>query len=58
MKPLALALALLTLAGCAKNIQTKEAVKEAVMAYLTARQEKTGINMSAMSKWASMGRRD
>ena len=49
MKPLALALALLTLAGCAKNIQTKEAVKEAVMAYLTARQEKTGINMSAMS---------
>jgi hypothetical protein len=46
---LATAALLLTLAGCAKNIQTKEAVKEAIMSYLAARQDKTGIVMSAMN---------
>ena len=50
VKLTALALALLTLAGCSsQNIQTKEAVKEAIVSYLNARAEKTGINMGAMN---------
>ena len=50
VKLTALALALLTLAGCSsQNIQTKEAVKEAIVSYLNARAQKTGINMGAMN---------
>ena len=50
MKFAAVVLLVISLAGCSsQNIQTKEAVKDAVMSYLTARQDKTGINMSAMN---------
>ena len=50
MKLISTGLAFLCLLGCArKNIQTKEAVRDAVVEYLTARQDKTGIVMSAMN---------
>jgi hypothetical protein len=40
--------ALLSLAACSKNIQNKEAVKQAVLEYLDARAAQTGLNMGAM----------
>lgn len=49
MKPLAAALAAVTLAACSRNVQTKEAIREAVVEYLTAKQSQTGLDMSAMS---------
>lgn len=43
-----LALAVL-LAGCGKDIQNKEAVKQGVIDYLTKRQGQTGLNMAGMN---------
>jgi hypothetical protein len=37
------------LAGCGKDIQTKEAVKKGVVEYLTKRQGQTGLNMDSMN---------
>lgn len=39
---------MLLLAGCAKDINNKEAVRTAVVDYLTKRAESTGLNMSSM----------
>ena len=47
MKRLILIFAVL-LAGCAKNIQNADAVKQGVMDYLKERASTTGLNMSAM----------
>ncbi len=47
MKKFGLAIAVL-LAGCAKDIQNKDAVRQGVMDYLNARQQQTGLNMAAM----------
>ena len=41
-------LAALLLAACSKNIQTPEAVRSAVMEYLSARSAQTGLDMNAM----------
>jgi hypothetical protein len=41
-------LALAALAGCAKNIQNQEAVKQGIMDYLKERASTMGLNMSAM----------
>ena len=41
--------AAIALAGCSRNIQTKEAVREAVVEYLNAKQAEMGLNMSAMN---------
>lgn len=41
-------IAAVLLAGCSKNIQTPEAVRSAVMEYLTARAAQTGLDMNAM----------
>jgi hypothetical protein len=40
--------AMLTLAGCAKDINNKEAVRVAVVDYLTKRAESTGLNVAKM----------
>lgn len=39
---------MLLLVGCAKDINNKEAVRTAVVDYLTKRAESTGLNMSSM----------
>jgi hypothetical protein len=39
----------LLLGGCSKNIQNEEAVRSAVIEYLTARAPQTGLDMSAMT---------
>ena len=43
------ALAILLLTGCAKDINNKEAVRTAVVDYLTKRSEATGLNMANMN---------
>jgi hypothetical protein len=44
-----LALGTLVLAACArKNIENKEAIRQAVIDYLSSRQAKTGLDMSTM----------
>ena len=43
-----LALALLLAACAQKNIENKEAVRQAVVEYLTSRQAQTGLDMSTM----------
>jgi len=43
-----LALLALVLAACSKNIQTQEAVRSAVIEYLTARAAQTGLAMNSM----------
>ena len=52
MKPIALAAPLtviLLLAACAqKNIENKDAIRQAVVEYLSARQAQTGLDMSTM----------
>ena len=45
---LTLAAVLALTCACSRNIQNKEAVKQAVVEYLNARQAKTGLDMSAM----------
>lgn len=37
-----------TLAGCAKNIQNQEAVKQGIVEYLNGRASTMGLNMGAM----------
>ena len=50
VKLLAVALAALFLAACSsRNIQTKEAVREAVVEYLNAKSAQTGLDMSKMT---------
>lgn len=49
MKIFATALAAVLLAACSKNIQTKEAIRDAVVEYLNARQTQTGLDMSKMT---------
>jgi hypothetical protein len=44
-----LTLAAALLVSCSRNIQTKEAVREAVVEYLNAKQAQTGLNMAAMN---------
>ncbi len=48
MKRFLLAAAALILAGCAKNIQNPDAVKQGVMDYLKERASTMGLNMGAM----------
>ena len=48
MKKYALAVAVLVLAACSKNIQNPEAVKEGVVDYLKRRAPTMGLDMSAM----------
>ncbi len=48
MKKCALAVAVLVLAACSKNIQNPEAVKEGVIDYLKQRAPTMGLDMSAM----------
>jgi hypothetical protein len=40
--------ALLLLAACTKDIQNSDAVRNSIVDYLKARQEKTGLNMDMM----------
>jgi outer membrane murein-binding lipoprotein Lpp len=49
VKRIALLAAALLLAACArKNIENKEAIRQAVVEYLNSRQAQTGLDMSAM----------
>jgi len=48
VKRFLLAFAALTLAGCTKNIQNQDAVKQGVMDYLKERASTMGLNMGAM----------
>jgi hypothetical protein len=48
VKTCALALSILVLAACSKNIQNPEAVKEGVIDYLKQRAPTMGLDMSAM----------
>src|SRR4051812_37291556 len=49
VKRVALVLAALLLAACArKNIENKEAIRTAVVEYLSSRQAQTGLDMSTM----------
>ena len=49
MKRIALFAAALLLAACAKkNIENKDAIRQAVVEYLNARQAQTGLDMSTM----------
>ena len=48
MKPYAAFVVAFLLAACSKNIQTSEAVRSAVMEYLTSRTAQTGLDMNAM----------
>ena len=48
MKKCALAVSVLVLAACSKNIQNPEAVKEGVIDYLKQRAPTMGLDMSAM----------
>ena len=48
MKILPLLAAALLLAGCSKDIQNKEAIKQSVMDYLNARAAQTGLDMGSM----------
>jgi hypothetical protein len=48
VKTCALAVAVLVLAACSKNIQNPEAVKQGVVEYLGARAPTMGLDMSAM----------
>ena len=49
MKRIALAVGALLLAACArKNIENKEAIRQAVVDYLSSRQAQTGLDMSTM----------
>lgn len=49
MKRIALFAAALLLAACArKNIENKEAIRQAVVEYLSSRQAQTGLDMSTM----------
>ena len=49
MKRIALLAAALLLAACArKNIENKEAIRQAVVEYLNSRQAQTGLDMSTM----------
>ena len=48
MKTCALAVSILVLAACSKNIQNPEAVKEGVIDYLKQRAPTMGLDMSAM----------
>jgi outer membrane murein-binding lipoprotein Lpp len=49
VKRIALFAGALLLAGCArKNIENKEAIRQAVVEYLNARQAQTGLDMSTM----------
>jgi outer membrane murein-binding lipoprotein Lpp len=49
VRTVAIALAALTIAGCSKNIQTKEAIRQAIVDYLASRQGQTGLDMNAMN---------
>ena len=49
VKFLAIALVAVGLAACSKNVQTKDAIRDAVVEYLNAKQEQTGLDMSAMT---------
>jgi outer membrane murein-binding lipoprotein Lpp len=49
VRSLAIVLAALTIAGCSKNIQTKEAIRQAIVDYLAAKQGQTGLDMNAMN---------
>ena len=42
-------LAVLLVAGCARNINNKDAVRQGVIDYLTKRREQTGLDMSLMN---------
>ena len=44
-----LVLAALALAACSRNIQNKEAVRQAIVDYLNSRQAETGLDMNAMT---------
>jgi hypothetical protein len=48
VRKLGLIAALFLLTACKADIQNKDAVRDAVVDYLKARQEKTGLNMDAM----------
>lgn len=48
MKRYVALLAAVLLAGCSKNIQTQEAVRSAVIEYLTSRAAQTGLDMNSM----------
>jgi hypothetical protein len=49
MKPVWAALAMVALAACAhKDIENKDAVRQAVVEYVTSRQAQTGLDMSTM----------
>ena len=49
MKRYALVALVAMLAACSKNIQNQEAVRSAVVEYLTARAAQTGLDMNAMT---------
>jgi outer membrane murein-binding lipoprotein Lpp len=48
VKLLAVVLVGALLAGCSRNIQNKEAVRDAVVEYLAARSSQTGLDMKTM----------
>jgi hypothetical protein len=48
VKNIGLVLVLLSLAGCSRNIQNKEAVRQAVVEYLDAKAAQTGLKMDSM----------
>lgn len=48
VRKMALIVAFSMLAACTKDIQNSEAVRESIVDYLKARQEKTGLNVDSM----------